>query len=125
MVKGVSTVWDQGEAIKWDVEKIARGPRPGDATTNGTAALLRHEYGHHVFGQLTAEQRHEWIDILPGQRRTRDALTQYSGIGANWFEEAFSEGLAVVTDPKFKATHFPTDIQPAFKWIRGLTKPTP
>lgn len=77
--------------------------RPGDATTSangGTAAVLRHEFGHTLWDELDEADRRRLVDLLPkSDVRRRNDLTIYAVQNS---EEAFCEAYAIVADPAFE-----------------------
>ncbi|MFA5376354.1 MAG: phage minor head protein [Dehalococcoidia bacterium] len=78
---------------------------PGQPTAGGVggyAAILRHEYGHKLFGKLSNEQQREWRSMVPSTVGTD--VTSYAGKNA---EEAFCEIFALTTDPRYKQGIFP------------------
>ena len=110
---------------KYELTRMA--PRPGQLLvqdTGGYAAIVRHEYGHHVWktvntteaGRATAK---EWLQgfFKIGDDAIRGKITHYSGSQA---EEAFSELFSMVTHPLFDRTLFDADVQPMIDIILGL-----
>jgi hypothetical protein len=81
---------------------------PGQATSGGIggyAAIIRHEYGHKLYGKLTPQQEQEWRSLVPDSEQVRKGLTSY---GATNKEEAFCELFAVTTDPRYAKGIFPS-----------------
>lgn len=73
----------------------------------GIAAVLRHEYGHHVYDKLNETGNEAGQDLIrrwnmayaeTGSDRVRDHVTFYAGEKPT---EAFSEVFALRTDPNF------------------------
>jgi hypothetical protein len=82
-------------------------PSPGmdSASTNGGfTSTFRHEYGHHLYAQLTREQKAEWRGMLKDGKTTRKEFTDYAKTND---DEAFAEAFAVGTDPDYQPGVFP------------------
>lgn len=86
---------------------------PGKPTAGGMtgyAGIIRHEYGHKLFGRLTIDQQKEWVSLVPDSELVKKELTVYA---AKNKEETFCELFAIVTDPRYKPGVFP-------KWVDEL-----
>lgn len=100
--------------------KAARGDEELKAGVSGTPgagglpAVIRHEYGHKIWGQISSEQRVGFIERLP--RDVAGGLTRYAGKND---EEAHSELLATYLDPAFRPEAFP-EMGPALDYAKVL-----
>jgi phage portal protein BeeE len=81
--------------------------KPGKATAGGMggyAAVIRHEYGHKLYGGLTVDQQREWSGLVSAVKDVGKGLTSYATKNP---EETFCELFAVTTDKRFNPSSFP------------------
>jgi hypothetical protein len=110
-IGGVSFIYD----TKWGGFDTRSDdiPKAGSTTAqslDGLPAVLRHEYGHHIWRNgTTLEFREAWreafneISIEDIQKR----VTYYAGGHPNRDDECFCEMLAIRTHPKFDEANYP------------------
>lgn len=82
--------------------------KPGQATAGGMggySAVIRHEYGHKLYDDLTAAQQGEWRAMLPDREAISKGVTSYAAKNA---DEVFCEVFAITTDPRYKPGVFPS-----------------
>jgi hypothetical protein len=92
-------------------QRVAYAEEHGVASDADLASVIRHEWFHHVEGQLTSEQMYEYRSLFPrlesgaidGERIAREVGPN---AGANQGETA-AEVFAIVTHPTFKANEWP------------------
>lgn len=86
---------------------------PGGATAGGMcgyAGVIRHEYGHKLYGKLTLDQQRQWSAMVPDSDKVSKGVTSYA---AKNREETFCEVFAITTDKRYKPGIFP-------KWVDEL-----
>jgi Phage Mu protein F like protein len=90
-------------------EKRKGSSWPGDSSSmsdGGFEALLRHEYGHQIWDEMSGVEREAFRQLIrESGADVKDTLTKYAGSKAD-MEEAFTEAYAVVADPAFVASRW-------------------
>lgn len=110
------------EASHRDVE-----PFPGATTSEtvgGLAAVLRHEFGHHIWDTLRPQDREQWRELIRPFGRVSNSRWEYPAlertitVAAGMSDsEAFSETFAIWTHQRFRKAAFPAEVHPLFEWL--------
>jgi len=105
-------------------------PTPGKVGSNawgGTQAVLRHEYGHKIYNQLSRfhpEWRNQWQRRLGAVDDIGKKLTTYSKEKISIGDEAFCELFSLVTDTKYNPANFSSEIVEMGEFILEKIKTT-
>lgn len=78
------------------------------ATGSGVYDAFRHEYGHHIFENLSSSKREEFNSIYEDPA---NAWWSVSGLFERSNIEGFSEAFAVYTSPKYRSGKLPTPLE--------------
>jgi tRNA nucleotidyltransferase (CCA-adding enzyme) len=110
-------------------------PGAGHVTTRNPAGVLRHEWAHGLWDDLSDGQRAEFIAMLPDWDGIAAGLSQYAAGDTEsrekyarfvnpdkggYYTETFAEAVALTTGPYFTPADWPEWVRDAAGWIDRL-----
>lgn len=118
LAKGANAERKNGITLVYNNDRLLRHepPRPGlitFGTQAGMAAVIRHEYGHHVFDNISDRMREEFFNTGIALDRANPAtifnhISRYASTNPH---EGYAELFSMMTDPRWDESKF-TPVKP-------------